>query len=291
IEQLGALTDKGERNIEVRLGAIYALERIALDSPRDHWTIMEVLTAYVRQNAPAREQAEENAPTDEPAITGESTPTRKTLSTEIQAILTVLGRRRRDGKRERKGQQLDLSRTNLRGVNLTDAHLEEAIFEEAQMEGADFRQAQLNGAIFLRARLEGAKFFRAHLQRAYFVAAHLERGGFAYADLGGANFGNAHLEWASFEEANLERVYFGHADLKGANFRDAYLVGTYFGEAKRLTIEQIREAKELGGAVFDDWLANGLRLAEAELIAAKNDNPESATSKEQQSAENSISPS
>src|SRR4051794_38038694 len=35
-------------NLEVRLGAIYALERIARDSERDQWPIMEVLCAYVR---------------------------------------------------------------------------------------------------------------------------------------------------------------------------------------------------------------------------------------------------
>jgi hypothetical protein len=41
VEQLGS--DK----LELRLGAIYALERIARDSERDHWPIMEILTAYV----------------------------------------------------------------------------------------------------------------------------------------------------------------------------------------------------------------------------------------------------
>ena len=44
IAQLGKLED-GKPNIEVRLGGIYALERLASDSPRDHWTIMEVLSA------------------------------------------------------------------------------------------------------------------------------------------------------------------------------------------------------------------------------------------------------
>jgi hypothetical protein len=38
-------------NTEVRLGAIYALERIAQDSERDHWPIMETLCAYIRNNA------------------------------------------------------------------------------------------------------------------------------------------------------------------------------------------------------------------------------------------------
>src|SRR4051794_11504205 len=52
VAQLGAELKDGKPNLEVRLGGIYALERIARDSPRDHWTIMEVLTASVRQNAP-----------------------------------------------------------------------------------------------------------------------------------------------------------------------------------------------------------------------------------------------
>ena len=47
---IGQLGDR--KNLEVRLGGIYALERIAKDSPKDHWTIMEVLTAYIREKAP-----------------------------------------------------------------------------------------------------------------------------------------------------------------------------------------------------------------------------------------------
>ncbi|WP_238393902.1 hypothetical protein, partial [Rhodovulum sulfidophilum] len=42
-----------EPNIEVRIGAIYALERISRDSDRDHVNVMEILCAYIRQNAPA----------------------------------------------------------------------------------------------------------------------------------------------------------------------------------------------------------------------------------------------
>jgi hypothetical protein len=38
----------------VRLGGIYALERIARDSESDHWAVMEVLTAFVREQPPAQ---------------------------------------------------------------------------------------------------------------------------------------------------------------------------------------------------------------------------------------------
>jgi hypothetical protein len=49
IEQLGP--DKG---LDVRIGGIYALERVARDSAKDQPTVMEVLTAFIREHS--REQ-------------------------------------------------------------------------------------------------------------------------------------------------------------------------------------------------------------------------------------------
>jgi hypothetical protein len=57
IDQLGATDNKGNKLFEIRIGGIYALERIANESEKDYWPIMEVLTAYVRQHA--RRWAEE----------------------------------------------------------------------------------------------------------------------------------------------------------------------------------------------------------------------------------------
>jgi hypothetical protein len=51
IDQLGAVHENGKRKLEVRLGGTYAAERIARESEKDHWPIMEILTAYVRENA------------------------------------------------------------------------------------------------------------------------------------------------------------------------------------------------------------------------------------------------
>jgi hypothetical protein len=47
-----AVDQLGSQHLDVRLGGIYALERIARDSPDDRATIEEVLTAYVRGHAP-----------------------------------------------------------------------------------------------------------------------------------------------------------------------------------------------------------------------------------------------
>jgi hypothetical protein len=46
IEQLGSTA------VDVRIGGIYALERIARDSKVDHPVVMEVLTAFIREHSP-----------------------------------------------------------------------------------------------------------------------------------------------------------------------------------------------------------------------------------------------
>jgi hypothetical protein len=44
-----AIEQLGSGKLDVRIGAIYALERVARDSARDHQTVIEVLTAFIRE--------------------------------------------------------------------------------------------------------------------------------------------------------------------------------------------------------------------------------------------------
>ena len=41
----------GSDKLDTRLGGVYALERIARDSRNDHWTVIEILTAFVREKS------------------------------------------------------------------------------------------------------------------------------------------------------------------------------------------------------------------------------------------------
>jgi len=147
IQQLG-----DSQNLAVRLGGIYALERIAKDSPKDHWTIMEVLTAYIREHTPWKESpfSGEDEIIQSPAV-------------DTQAILRVIGRRLlkfQDGEENR----LDLRETDLRRAILDGTHLE----------GALLTYAHLERAILLKAHLEQARLDRAHLEGANLSGAHLE---------------------------------------------------------------------------------------------------------------------
>lgn len=146
IEQLGAIDASGKKKLEVRLGGIYALERIAHDSERDHWPVMEVLCAYVRENAPTQMLGIKRWP-----------------DADIQAILTVI--RRRDHKHERENQFLNLSSTHLMHADLTGTDLSGADFSCANLELACLNDSKLTGANLAAASLTGAKFARANLER------------------------------------------------------------------------------------------------------------------------------
>jgi hypothetical protein len=131
IDQLGAVKEDDKPNLEVRLGGIYALERIDRDSEKDHWPIMEILTAYVRENAP-------RISSENPSESSHAKP----LGKDIQAVLTVVGRRLRTyGKGE--DQSLNLNNVQLEGADLSDANLVGANLSDADLEGAHLRGTYL----------------------------------------------------------------------------------------------------------------------------------------------------
>ena len=264
IDQLGARDDQGGPKLEIRLGAIYSLERIARESIRDHWSVMEVLTAYVRANAPWNLQPTqpESVANEKPGPKAQPKP-----RIDVQAVLTVLGRRRRSRVRE-GNNRLDLTQTDLRGAQLAAAHLEGADLGSAHLEGADLGSAHLQGAQLPGAHLDGANLEHAHLEGAQLPGAHLdeanlERAHLEEADLGSAHLKrtklnhahlewadlfNAHLEWADLSNARLQGTSLSHAHLDGANLGDAHLggaglSGADLANALNLTLEQISSAR------------------------------------------------
>lgn len=188
IEQLGS--DK----LEVRLGGIYALERIARDSEKDHWPIMEVLTAYVRENAPWPPETLEEAkkkrpwakPRDKrPSLSKEmKTEDQKNVKPDpdIQAILTIIGRRARTF-RKGESQRLDLRNTDLRGADLQGEHMEGANLSEAHMEKANLWKCHLEKADLHGAHLEWAELCEARLEGAFLLATYLHFANLQGADL------------------------------------------------------------------------------------------------------------
>ncbi len=164
VAEEGNITERFTRAIEqlsregmaIKLGGIYGLERVAKDSEKDHGPIMEVLTAYVREKATQNAMYVSEA-TERP------TP-------DIQAILTVIGRRDTTGK-NRGNALLDLSDTHLAGAalsgaNLRGAYLNGATLSLAYLVDADLTDAELVGAELIGATLTNADLTKAKLMGA-----------------------------------------------------------------------------------------------------------------------------
>ncbi len=242
-----AIEQLGSEKLEVRLGGIYALERIARDSEKDHWPIMEVLTAYVRENAAWDQEEQDPEP----------------IATDIQAILTVIGRRRLEFEHPAE-QRLELSATNLAGAKLRRANLSRANLVGARLYLADLLRADLSRANLSAANLWGANLSVTDLSGADLSEADLPGVYLAGADLSGADLSRANLSGAILLRANLSQVYLQGADLSGAYLRGARLSRANLSEAdlsradltevEGLTREQIESAITDEDTILPDYL-------------------------------------
>ncbi|SFN34594.1 Pentapeptide repeat-containing protein [Roseovarius lutimaris] len=201
--------ERTEPNLEVRIGAIYALERLSQDSERDHIQIMEILCAYIRQNAQAQDVAlPKDKATPEKwrawAIRGREHP-----RLDVDVALKVIERRDETRKQHEtdKGYRLGFERAPLRKIILTGRDLTGADLRDAQLQGADLRAATLQGADLWGAQLQGADLWDAQLQGATLGGAELQ----------GADLWDAQLQGAVLRAATLQGATLGGAELQGAD--------------------------------------------------------------------------
>jgi hypothetical protein len=163
VSQEGQVTDRfgrateqlGSNAMDVRLGAIYSLERLMSDSPPDQPAVMEVLSAYIREHT-----------------AGVRIGRGQRLPIDRQTALTVLGRRNPSRDKDRI---IDLAGANLTHTNLTGATLSGAYLAIANLTGATLSGANLSGANLGRADLTNANLSGANLSGARLAGAHLER--------------------------------------------------------------------------------------------------------------------
>ncbi|MDD3246909.1 MAG: pentapeptide repeat-containing protein [Methanosarcina sp.] len=238
IDQLGAIDKLGNPAIEIRLGGIYALERIANESDKDYWPIMEILTAYIRNNSPSKSEN----------INAKDFKSQNKVFLDIQAILTVIGRRKYYYNAG-EFNCLELQRTYLREADLREANLKRADLRGADLKGTDLQGADLTGA-----NLRDTNLQISYLRVADLKGANLEESNLQGADLQGANLEEANMGRTNLRGANLKGVDFEKANLEGADLEGADLEG-----AKNLTVDQLSKVKTLYNAILDKELEIPLR--------------------------------
>ncbi|MGW0117713.1 pentapeptide repeat-containing protein [Streptomyces sp. NPDC003327] len=260
-----AIGNLGSESMDVRLGGIYALQRIMQDSVRDHPTIVSVLAAYVRQHAPL---PSEGTRPQQPA-SAEQEP-----SADVQAAMTVLADRLPDRD---TGPTLDLQRTDLRGLKFRigkgrSLAFRGAAFSSANLRGAAMANSDLREALFDDADLREAQLFNSDLTGAYMVGADLtgtllcveitgtgvsDRGQHRCAALERASLQGAKLTGVDLAGAQLARADLSAADLTGADLTDADLTGADLTDAD-LTGADLTDA-DLTGVKFTGAKLDGVR--------------------------------
>jgi hypothetical protein len=196
VDQLAG-ADSAGGSTERRLGGIYALERIAFDSPADQPTVVEVLTAFIRTRSP-------RVP---------DTPCQQ-ISTDIQAAISVLSRR---AYRPDAHSRINLSYTCLRGADFSetprryDATPPDTKVNGADFGGADFVGADLSEAIMPRVHLPGA-----NMEKAVLTSANLDYAILRSTYLVGADLTNAKLPYATVDGSTM----LAGAVLTGADLTD-----------------------------------------------------------------------
>ena len=234
--QQGLLNERYQRGAEmlgsevlaVRLGGVYALQRLAAEHPDGyHLPIMRLLCAFVR--TPTKDE-----PLDRPNFfDGEQFD--PLIRDDVQAAMSAIGERDLFGIEIENAKRFTL---DLRGSNLS-----RGVFDGFRLDGADLSDANLEGAQLETASVKGAKLLRARL-----VSAKINGADFHMANLMLAHMGNAVAFGTRFTESNLEgtlcfntdlrRARLTFATLRGADLRSAKLEGadvsgTFFGQAGR----------------------------------------------------------
>lgn len=188
-------------NIEVRIGGLLSLERIAQDSVRydqgrDHVRVMEILCAYVRENAKFDIKL---GPADLNSVANPRL--------DIQQAITIIGSRSEPQKviERRLKYRLDLSSTCLARVS----------FFGGDFSAAKFLFCDLRSSNFGKCNLSGGDFFRSVISYSSFREALLKGAMFCYADYeAGSRF--------DFVRARFEGVFIHNANFPGFEIRDAY---------------------------------------------------------------------
>jgi uncharacterized protein YjbI with pentapeptide repeats len=245
-----AIEQLGSGKLDVRLGGIYALERIAKDSERDHPTVVEVLSAFVREHSdPVHTESEPSMAKvlnaflqgdSQPAVEQPDDKPKLKPTTDVRAAIAVLGRlpSRLDVPRADLTRAdfagAALYRANLSGFGLSDADLQGAGLMEANLQQANLLWANLRRAYLHGANLQDANLRQAHLEGADLQGANLRQAHLEGANLQGANLRFADLHWANLEGANL-----WGAELEGANLRTANLQKVDLTAVRGLTREQL----------------------------------------------------
>jgi len=240
-----AVGQTGHPSVDVRVGGIHLLERIAKDHPEGYAeTIYEVLVSSLREHtrpnpATAMLMNELTAAHNRKQRLDEDLPHIEPIGSDVEAVLAVLARNRAlfDAHVARLAPGAGHGTgAHLVGLNLSGAWLSGAMLDGATLTDVTLSDARLVGASFRGTQLVSCSFGNASLLDCVFDSARLNNCRFAWATIDGSSFDNAHIDNSYFGDATIVRSRFNSAKLSNIRFvfakvSEATFEGTTIAEA------------------------------------------------------------
>ncbi|MFD6820857.1 pentapeptide repeat-containing protein [Streptomyces sp. NPDC060085] len=207
-----AVDQLGSDKLDVRIGGLHALWRIAEQSARDREAIISIQAAYLRTHLPWPPSGPESPAADVPI--NDIAPL-ETRAADVQVALTALGVL----CRHREQSWVNLSLTDLRRADCDGLWFPEVNFDRACMEAAGLYHANLTQASLVSVNLRHADLTTAILRRARCILADLRAAKLVETDLRNADFTETDLREANLRKADAHGAVFHRADLRMADLR------------------------------------------------------------------------
>lgn len=297
VEQLGVEktvrrdgVETTEPNIEVRIGAILSLERIAQDSTthdkgRDHVRVMEILCAYIRENAPVRKAKtsmrrdfqlrNENVSQHNPPVSEEqyllenNFPGSEDAEDYLSVHAAIAWARTLKSPREdvsialkviknRSPEQIKIEREWIEQPNRiplskssrkAHAHTEEgAVISHEKGFRLDLRNCNLQKSDLSGGYFNNALLTGTSLEGSYIVSTSLTGADFGFANLDGSVVINTNLSGAGFTLAKYEGIGFHNTDLSLVSALASEQLAACFGDASILLPDHLKRPDH-----WPDW--------------------------------------
>ena len=242
----------GSEVLSVRLGGIYALQRLAEENPEQyHVPIIQLFCTFARNPPKSKESKPENQPPHKPS-----------LREDVQAVMTAIGRRSKAGHAYEKatkssgltttftaksqgGERVTVRREMPFWLDLRKANLNCTDLYEADLSSANFSGADLSSANFLEANLSNAKLSEANLSNATLASANLSKATLNFANLSYAMLASANLSNAGLPHANLSNATLSEVNLTGAGLFRVDLTNANLSGVIGLTQSELNQCRAI----------------------------------------------
>ena len=233
-------------SLPIRMGALFELKWLGLDSPIEQDKIVRILSSFIMEHIQSARIIETGYFIPSPLEDYAYRPNQDVfIAREIISQFF-----------EENSHHASLDYLNADGLDLHSIQLKGADLQHANLQGTWLRESNLIAAMLQDANLEGANLYGAFLNKASLSCANLREVDLRFAFLEGADIGKAHI---------------GDEGVRFANLEDACLAATFLHEANLMATENLTAEQLLYAGVDDTTVLGSPLRAEYERLKAEQD--------------------